>query len=193
MSEHISQLEWVQCFGEEKTQDNLALRNRILTHVMTCQECRAFFDAATELDKALEAYAAALDQVRPSVSDWGYQAVASLSSSEKNEEESIFSVMIDMEDNTAVFLTDTIRCSGGAKQYAVNPQNGNRCLQEDLNAFRMEVQGGELRIRVEDDLVGRVCVILTSVTQDVQLRMEHNDACFPLEDNDIYALKLIFE
>lgn len=189
-TQHIAQDEWQRYFMSHKNQDSLLLRNKIMTHIASCAECQAFYDRASALAQAAQAYSEALKQ-QPSA--YGYEAVAALSfPMDAQSGEGVFSVAIDTEGGTAVFMEETIEYTGSAEQYAVNPEDDSHCLREDLDAFRLELTGTSLHIHVEDTLVNKVHAILRSDAQTTDMLFDGNHARAELAADDIHVIELIF-
>lgn len=190
INQHVTKEEWQSFFlNRQKGREDVQLTSRVLSHVLGCPDCRAFYDRACDLSRAAGAYAASMNAREES----GYAAVASLSAQSRTPDEAnAFRVEMDVEDGRAVFLADTAEASGTARQYAVNPEKENTCLREDEQAFTLTLTGTRLTIRVEPDLQGRVQAVLYCYEQDQTIAFNGCDASAELPDNDIYILELIF-
>ncbi len=189
-NQHVTMEEWQSFFVNHSAQNNPALRSRILTHVMACPDCRAFYDKAGNTLRAANAYAAAL---REQAEEDGFAAVASFDRpSVKTSVPSKFTVDIDADGSKAVFLNDTVEATGAARKYAANSERDGTCLQEDGGAFTLTLDGTTLHIRTEDALQGKVCACLRSFEHEQQMNFTGCEATASLPMDDIYILELTF-
>lgn len=191
-NQHVTNEEWQLFFLNRKNdKHDVKLTSRILAHIVSCPSCRAFYDKATELSRAVNAYAAAVNRQEE---ESGFAAVASFSpSAAKPASASIFSIEIDAEDGEALFLDDTVEASGAARQYAVNPEKENTCMREDEDAFILTLTGMKLTVRVEPALQGRVKAVLRCYDQENTLAFSGCEASAALPNDDIYMLELTFD
>lgn len=191
-NQHVTNEEWQLFFLDRKNEKHdVKLTSRILAHIVICPSCRAFYDRATELSRAVSAYTAAMDR---QVEESGFAAVASFSpNAVKPAAASTFSVEIDAEDGQALFLDDTVEAAGAARQYAVNPEKENTCMREDEDAFILTLTGMKLTVHVEPALRGRVRAVLRCYDQEYTLAFSGCDASAALPNDDIYMLELTFD
>lgn len=190
-NQHVTTEEWQLFFiNNHSTQNDPSVRSRVLTHVMACPDCRAFYDKANNLSQAASAYAAAL---RGQEEEDGYAAVASFAQpAAKAAASHTFTVDIDSDGSKAVFLNDTVEATGAARKYAVNTEQDGTCLQEDGDAFTLTLEGSTLHIRVESALQGKVSATLRSFDQEQQITFTGCEAAASMPDDDIYILELTF-
>ncbi len=191
-NQHVTREEWQLFFlNKKKGMHDVKLTSRILAHIVGCPSCRAFYDRATDLSRAVSAYAAA---VNAQDEESGFAAVASFSPQTiKPAEASTFSIEIDAEDGRALFLADTTEATGAARQYAVNPEKDHTCMREDENAFILTLTGMNLNICVEPELQGRVKAVLRCYDQENTLSFNGCEASAALLNDDIYILELTFD
>lgn len=188
-NQHVTKEEW-QSFFMNRSSD-AKLRSRLLAHVSTCAECRAFYTHASELSHAARAYSAA---VACQSNESAYAAVASFSApNSRASAANVFSVDIDAGEDEVLFLADTVEVTGTARQFAVNPEQGGVCLREDGDAFTLHLTNRRLTIRVEAALCGKVAATLHSFDQAEQkLSFSGGEASAMLSLNDLYSLELSF-
>lgn len=187
-NQHITHEEWLR-YHMNKRDANLNIR--ILTHVAVCKQCRELYEKSADLACAAGTYAiSTAGQGQLS----GFTAVASRNPiSTDTAATSTLTVDIDMEGGQAQFLADSIEASGNARKYALNPNENNTCLHEDLDAFTLTLTGGMLTLSVEEELKGRVHAVVRSIDADeLPLVFAGCEGSAVLPGDDMYVLEITF-
>ena len=186
--QHVTMEEW-QLFYMNASSGNKSLHKRILNHVISCPECRAFYDHANALADAANALARTS---RPAQED-GYAAVAGMEMPlTKTAQTNTLTVNIDVNADGAVFLDDTVETTGSARQYAVNAENDGTCLVEDGGAFTLTLQDGTLFLHMEKELEGKISACVQSYGNEQPFSFENGIASVRLTEDEIYILEMTF-
>lgn len=189
MNNHITEQEWQRYFAHGENEADLQLSQRIHSHTKECALCAEFYKKAADLKQAAQAYADLFHL--PEMDETPYAAVAAFGA-ETGAERNLLSVAIDCDEGNAIFLEETLETTGAANTYAINTENDETCLQEDLQAFRLELMGTRLHIQLENKLIGNVQAVIRNGIQAMPITFEGNQGSILLPDNTLLHLEVAF-
>lgn len=147
---HISTSDWIAFFsGRGHAPGREELKRRILAHILVCEQCRAFYERSTELQRAASELAALSSS--STTDSAAYLAVASPEGIvPKRETEGSLCVCIDCQVGGAVFITDTLEQNGCAVKYAMNPECDDRILTDDGDALSLSLSNDSLSVTLSE-------------------------------------------
>ena len=194
MEQHIRKEEWFYLFNPElSVPEGTKKKNHLLAHISICPECRAIFEKGRNLQVSLRRYSAIKDQSATSL--WGseYQAVASPQQGDAEEAKAsgYLSIDIEIQNNSAVFLEETLETTGCANKYALNAVDHGQRMEDDGNALTLEADNGRIRILFSD---GDAQIEAKLITEEaiIPLHFSENVAESPLPAADYCTLDMIF-
>lgn len=194
MEQHIRKEEWFYLFNPElSVPEETKKKNHLLAHISICPECRAIYEKGRDLQASLRMFSTIKDQSTSSF--WGseYKAVASPHQGDVEEAKvsGYLSIDIEIQNNSAVFLEETLEASGLANKYALNAVDQGQRMEDDGNALTLEADNGRIRIFFSD---GDVQIEAKLITEEaiIPLYFSEKVAESPLPTADYCTLDMSF-
>ena len=156
MCDLITKEEWMR-FASPDCPDTL--KARILLHAASCAECRSLLEQIRSARTALHVFSDA--SLSRGTEGGAFRAVASADGPHREHVSGFLSVDFGPVNGALRFDPDSLEDSGCAQKYALNPEQEDTVLADDLGALVLRLEGRELILTLSDGEPDASCRILT--------------------------------